>query len=80
MLALHDRMKSDLDYQRSAPQITFAFAARSVWICFSDQVAHAAMKGQFMMEQTLHLPVQSLYDPASSPLYVLERLVGRGLI
>ena len=80
MLGLHDRMKSDLDYQRDAPQTTFSFAARSAWICFSDQVAHAAMKGQFMMEQTLHLPVQSLYDPASSPLYVLERLVGRGLI
>jgi len=80
MLGLHDRMKSDLDYQRNAPQTTFAFAARSAWICFSDQVAHAAMKGQFMLEQTLHLPVQALYEPASSPLYVLERLVGRGLI
>jgi len=80
MLGLHDRMKSDLDYQWNAPQATVSFAARSVWICFSDQVAHAAMSGQFMLEQTLHLPVQALYDPASSPLYTLERLTGRALI
>ena len=79
MLGLHDCMKSDLDYQRDAPQTTVAFAAGSVWICFSDQTCHAAMSGQFLLEQTSFLPVQALYDPASSPLRTLERMTGRML-
>jgi hypothetical protein len=79
MLALHDRMKSDLGYQKSAPQQTMPFPPGSTWICYSDQTSHAVMSGQYMFEQTLHLPVEALYDPSSSPLRVLERLAGRAL-
>jgi hypothetical protein len=79
MLRLHDRLKADLDYQRSAPQSEFHFPPGSVWICFSDQLLHAAMAGQFALEQTLHLPVAAQYDPATAPLRVLERLTGRAL-
>jgi hypothetical protein len=79
MLQLHDGMKSDLDYQRSAPQVTMPFPAGSVWVCFSDQTSHAVMSGQYMMEQTLHLPVERQYDPDASPLAILRRLAGRKL-
>jgi hypothetical protein len=48
-------------------------------VCFSDQVAHAALAGQFMLEQTLHVPVQAMYAPERSPLHTLERLAGRPL-
>jgi len=80
MLQLHDRMKADADYQQNAPQQLMPFPAFSVWICFSDQTSHAAMGGQYLFEQTLHLPVQGLYDPESAPLRVLERLMGRALV
>jgi hypothetical protein len=80
MLQLHDGMKSDLDYQRTASQVTMPFPAGSVWVCFSDQASHAVMSGQYMMEQTLHLPVERQYDPDSSPLAILTRLTGRTLI
>ncbi len=80
MLHLHDAMKSDLDYQRASPQTRVEFAPGSTWICYSDQTSHAAMSGQHMLEQTLHLPVAGLYDPASAPLRVLERLTGRTLL
>lgn len=80
MLHLHDAMKADLDYQKSAPQQRAEFTPGSTWICFSDQTSHAAMSGQHMLEQTLHLPVAALYDPASSPLKILERLTGRALV
>ena len=79
MLRLHDGMKRDGAYQRRAPQTLMAFAAGSVWICFSDQTPHAAMSGQFMLEQTMHLPVHRLYRPHASPLKTLERLTGRTL-
>ena len=56
MLQLHDLMKLDEHYQRSGGQVSMPFAAGSAWVCFSDQATHAVMSGQFMVEQTLHLP------------------------
>src|SRR5579885_1645372 len=80
MLELHDRMKADPDYQKHAPQETIAFPPGCTWICFSDQTSHAALSGQYLFEQTVHLPVAGMYDPARSPLRVLERLAGRALV
>jgi len=80
MLHLHDRMKADLDYQKNAPQQTVDFLPGSTWVCFSDQVLHAAMSGQFMFEQTFHLPISGQYHPEFSPLKVLERLTERRLV
>ena len=80
MLNLHDRAKADLAYQRDCAQETVHFAPGTTWICFSDQVMHAAVSGQFMLEQTIHLPVSALYEPSRSPLAILERLTGRALV
>jgi hypothetical protein len=80
MLQLHDGMKSDLDYQKNGPQQAVPFPAGSVWVCFSDQTSHAVMSGQYMLEQTLHLPAARQYNPDSSPLAILSRLTGRTLV
>ena len=79
MLNLHDRAKEDMDYQRDCAQQVVAFAPGTTWLCFSDQVMHAAVSGQYMLEQTIHLPVSALYDPSRAPLAILERLVGKSL-
>ena len=79
MLQLHDRMKMDDRYQREAPQHHVEFAAGSTWVCFSDHTLHAAMGGQYMLEQTFHLPLSAQYDPSASPLGILTRLAGRPL-
>ncbi|HEX8010088.1 MAG TPA: Kdo hydroxylase family protein [Casimicrobiaceae bacterium] len=80
MLGLHDRAKADLGYQSRCEQQTVHFAPGTTWLCFSDQVMHAAVSGQYMLEQTIHLPVGALYRPKSSPLAILERLCGRRLL
>lgn len=80
MLQLHDGMKADLDYQKNSDQQTVPFPAGSVWVCFSDQTSHAVMAGQYMLEQTLHLPAARQYNPESSPLAILSRLTGRQLV
>ncbi len=80
MLGLHDGAKLDADYQNTAPQVEFAFPAGTSWMCFTDQAMHAALKGQFALEQTFHLPVEALGHPERSPLKVLERMTGRALI
>jgi hypothetical protein len=73
MLQLHDRMKSDAEYQRSGEQEHIEFPSGSTWVCFSDQAPHAAMTGQFMLEQTYLLPVSAMEHPELSPQRVLER-------
>lgn len=80
MLQLHDGMKRDTDYQQHGQQFSMAFAPGSTWVCFSDQVAHAATSGQYMLEQTLHLPAQSQGEPGASPLAILSRIQGRALV
>ena len=80
MLGLHDAAKADLGYQKTSPQEEARFAPGTTWICFSDQVMHAAASGQYMLEQTIHLPPSALYEPARSPLAVLQRLTGRALV
>jgi hypothetical protein len=80
MLGLHDAAKADLGYQSRSPQQEVRFAPGTTWICYSDQVMHAASSGQFMFEQTIHLPLFALYMPERSPLAVLERITGRRLV
>ena len=79
MLQLHDLAKADLDYQREAPQAAVDFAPGSTWVVFSDQVLHAVMGGQHMMEQTFYLHPDDQLVPSTAPLRVLERVLGRDL-
>jgi 3-deoxy-D-manno-oct-2-ulosonic acid (Kdo) hydroxylase len=80
MLRLHDAMKRDVEYQGAAREERFEFPAGSTWMCFSDQVSHAATAGQFLLEQTMHVPVDALERPELSPLRTLEALAGRSLV
>ena len=62
-----------------APQADLSLAAGTTWLCFTDQVLHAALAGHCALEQTFHLPVEAMTHPERSPLGVLERLAGRTL-
>jgi len=79
MLQLHDRMKADLRYQVEAPQAAIDFPAGSTWIAFTDHVSHAAMAGQYQLEQTFLVPVGAMREPERSPLRILERIKRRPL-
>jgi hypothetical protein len=80
MLRLHDRGKLDEAYQATGPRADVMFSSGTTWLCFTDQVLHAAMAGHCALEQTFHVPVAAMADPASTPLRVLERLAHRTLV
>ncbi len=80
MLQLHNAMKSDLVYQSQVPQIEFQFPSGSTWIVYTDQVSHAAMAGQFTLEQTFNLPNHALAYERESPLRVLEKFLDQALL
>jgi hypothetical protein len=80
MLRLHDRMKADAAYQAQAPQTPVDFHAGATWIAFTDCVSHAAMSGQYQLEQTFLLPIDAMRQADRSPLRILERIKGRALV
>jgi hypothetical protein len=79
MLGLHDNAKLDMDYQRSTPKTEVKFPPGTTWLCYTDQVMHAALSGQFVLEQTFHLDIDAMAEPARAPIRVLEKMTGRVL-
>ena len=79
MLSLHNAAKRDAAFQKSAPREEIAFPAGSSWLCFTDQVVHAAVAGQHALEQTFYLDVDAMAEPTRSPLRTLEQMTGRTL-
>lgn len=79
MLQIHDRMKANMRYQKTATQQEIRFAPATTWIVQTDHVSHAAMSGQYVLEQTFYLPVNAMVNPDLSPLRTLERMMGKTL-
>ncbi len=80
MLGMHDAGKFDAGYQARAPRAAVSFPPGTTWICFTDQVVHAALSGHCALEQTFHLPIAAMLHPEQSPLRVLEDMTGRRLV
>ncbi|MFA6302472.1 MAG: Kdo hydroxylase family protein [Legionella sp.] len=74
MLHLHDTMKLDDAYQNEVAKTQCDFPAQSSWIVFTDHVSHAALSGQYLLEQTFYLPVQKMANPQLAPLSHFKKL------
>lgn len=79
MLGFHDYLKENARFQDTCPAIRLEFPPMSTWIVFTDGVPHAALSGQFALEQTYIIPQAALLVKGASPLGVLEALAGRRL-
>ena len=80
MLSLHDTGKLDDRFQKDSPQEAVVFPPGTSWLVYTDQVLHAALGGEFALEQTFHLDVDQMVQPERAPIKVLERLSGRSLV
>lgn len=79
MLRLHDFMKEHAEDIAQLRPHRIAFPPASTWLVFTDGVPHAALSGQFAVEQTFIVPVKALASPQNSPLRILEKLAGQPL-
>jgi hypothetical protein len=79
MLRFHDYLKENSDFQQNCSKTRLEFPPYSTWIVFTDGVPHAALSGQYALEQTYIIPPEALVAPQQSPLRILERLSGRAL-
>jgi hypothetical protein len=78
MLHFHDWLKENTEFQQAKEgKERVAFPPMATWLVFTDGVPHAALSGQFAMEQTFIIPVEALVAPEVSPIRVLEGLSGK---
>lgn len=75
MLGIHNKMKADRKYQEAVSQELIEFPANSSWMVFTDQVSHAALSGQYVLEQSFYLSVEGQKDEKKSPLKMLENIL-----
>jgi hypothetical protein len=80
MLHIHDLMKASDEYQKTVEQQEICFPTGTSWIVQTDHVSHAAMIGQYVLEQTFYLPVSSMQNESLSPLRVLENTLKMRLV
>jgi hypothetical protein len=80
MLNIHDEMKKDMNYQQHVDKIQMDFPAGSTWITYTDITSHAALSGQFLLEQTFYLSPTHMVDESKSPLRILEKIKGKSLL
>jgi hypothetical protein len=80
MLRFHNFLKENEAFQKNCPKDHWEFPPGSCWAVFTDQVSHAALSGQYALEQTFLIPQRVLILPEQSPVSVLERMSGRNLI
>ena len=80
MLRFHDFMKENREFQANCSKVRMEFPPMATWIVFTDGVAHAAMSGQFAIEQTLLIPPQSLVTPEAAPYRRHQGIAGCALV
>ncbi len=80
MLRFHDYLKENAEFQANCPKSLLEFPPLSTWIVYTDGVAHAAMSGQYALEQTFLIPPAALAAPQHSPSRILENIAGRSLV
>lgn len=80
MLHFHDWLKENAEFQQAKEgKEQVAFPPMATWLVYTDGVPHAALSGQFAMEQTFIIPVEALVAPEVSPIHVLEKSAGKAM-
>jgi 3-deoxy-D-manno-oct-2-ulosonic acid (Kdo) hydroxylase len=73
MLRLHHFLKEDEAFQAQPARKMWTFPPRSMWLLFSDSVAHGLLRGRFALDHSFFVDQDCLSRPADSPLAELER-------
>lgn len=76
MLRLHNVLKDNEDFQERSPRRLWTFPPGSAWICMTDSVSHAALRGQQVLDHSYFLAPESLALPGESPAALLARVCG----
>jgi hypothetical protein len=76
MMRLHNTMKEDEHFQRSCLKEYVEFAPGSSWMVYTETVPHAALAGQYALEQTFLVDPSVMISRELTPVAVLEKMAG----
>ena len=79
MLAFHDYLKRNADFQKDCPKSEFRFPPGSSWMVFTDIVPHSVISGQYALEQTFIVSPDALSSRENAPISILEAISGMRL-
>ncbi len=79
MLAFHDYLKANAEFQNNCPKYQFRFPPGSSWMVFTDIVPHSVISGQYALEQTFIVSPETLSSRAHAPISILESISGTSL-
>jgi hypothetical protein len=74
MMNFHNFLKENTQFQSSTRKNRWEFPPGSAWIVFTDGVSHAAMSGQYALEQTFIISKDDMVTPELAPINVLDRM------
>jgi 3-deoxy-D-manno-oct-2-ulosonic acid (Kdo) hydroxylase len=80
MLRFHDYLKENAEFQANCPKVRLEFPPLATWLVYTDGVAHAAVSGQYALEQTFLIPPSALVSKEQAPYRILEKIAGRPLV
>jgi 3-deoxy-D-manno-oct-2-ulosonic acid (Kdo) hydroxylase len=80
MLRFHDYLKENAEFQANCPKVRLEFPPLATWLVYTDGVAHAALSGQYALEQTFLIPPSALVAKEQAPYRILEKIAGRPLV
>jgi hypothetical protein len=76
MLRFHDYLKGSDDFQEHCHKRYWTFAPGSAWMCFTDSVSHAVLRGRYALEHSYFVAPEGLTLPELAPAAVLEHACG----
>ena len=79
MLAFHNYLKANVNFQQGCPKFQFRVPPGSSWLVFTDIVPHSVISGQYALEQAFIVPPEALQSRELAPLSILEALSGARL-
>ena len=80
MLTLRQLAAKDDHWQQHSRHERVEFPAGSAWMCFSDEIPHATLSGQFLLSQTFYLPLTAMRRPERSPQHTLARITDMSMV
>lgn len=79
MIRMYRHMKENSVFQETCHKYHTAFPPGCSWIVYTDMVSHAALFGQYALEQTFVVDRNGMVCPDKAPVNILERMVGSQL-
>jgi hypothetical protein len=73
MLRFHDFLKRNDAFQEKCIKRLWSFPPGSAWMCFTDTVSHAVLRGRYALEHSYFVALEDMALPGESPAAIVAR-------